>query len=164
MGDSIRLQAVDKIATALAVASVTLHVGTPNEATYTKPTGLKIHRMRLRPLEHDELPAMCIYLLDSPKPNSRAAGTLDRTMRVGVECRKVIALSGAPPDDQMDELEMWAVRAIMADETLSGVVHQIEEAETARDFVTETEVFFGLTAKVFDVDYQTLRDDPELKT
>ena len=164
MGDSIRLQAVDAVAAALAVASVTLNAGTPNEATYTKPSGLTIHRMRLRPLEHDNLPAQCVYLLDSPKPEARASGTLDRVIRVGVESRKVILLSGDPPDDQMDELEMWCVRALMDDETLSGLVHQIEEAETARDFPNVGEVFFGQTAKVFEVDYQTLRNDPELKT
>ncbi len=164
MGDSIRLQAVDAIAAALAVASVTLHAGTPNEAVYTKPTGLTIHRMRLRPVEHDALPSQLVYLLDSPKPESRATGTLDRTIRIGVESRNIVTVSGDPPDDQMDELEMWCVRAIMKDERLGDVVHQIEEAETARDFDHVGEVFFGRTAKVFEVDYQTLRNDPELKT
>ncbi len=164
MGDSIRLRGLNAVAAALAQASVTLNVGSPNEATYTKPTGLNIHRMRLRPLEHDDLPAQVVYLLDSPKPDSRASGTLDRVMRVGVESRKVIALAGDPPDDQMDELEMWCVRALMADETLGELVHQIEEAETRRDFDAKGEVFFGITAKVFEVDYQTLRNDPELKT
>ena len=164
MGDSIRLQAVNAVAAALAVASVTLNEGTPNEATYTKPSGLTIHRMRLRPIEHDALPSQLVYLLDSPRPTPRASGTLDRIVRVGVESRKIITVSGDPPDDQMDELEMWCVRAIMDDETLGGVTHQVEEAETARDFDHEGEVFFGRTAKVFEVDYQTLRNDPELKT
>ena len=164
MGDSIRLQAVNAIATALAQASVTLHAGTPNEATYTKPTGLNVHRMRLRPIEHDALPSQLVYLLDSPKPQPRASGTLDRVVRIGVESRVKIAIAGAPPDDQMDELEMWCVRAIMSDERLGGVVHQIEEAETARDFDTEGEIILGRTAKVFEIDYQTLRNDPELKT
>ena len=164
MGDSIRLQAVNAVETALNAASVTLNAGTPNEATYTKPAGLTIHRFPLRPLEHDALPAQVVYLLDSPKPIARGSGTLDRVVQIAVESRKAILLAGVPPDDQMDELEMWCVRAIMADETLSGVVHQIEEAETARRFTNKAEQFFGETAKVFEVDYQTLRNDPELKT
>ena len=137
MGDSIRLQAVNAIATALAQASVKLHGGTPNEATYTKPAGLNVHRMRLRPIEHDLLPSQIVYLLDSPKSESRATGTLDRIVRVGIESRKQVAIAGDPPDDQMDELEMWAVRAVMSDETLGGVVHQIEEAEPAISTRTE---------------------------
>ena len=163
MGDSIRLQALDAIAAALAVASVTLNTGTPNEATYTKPTGMFVHRMRLRDIEHDNLPAQMVYLLDSPKPEARASGTLDRIMRVGVESRKIIDLA-TPPDDQMDEMEMWAVRAIMADETFGGITHQVEEDGDSRAFFKGAEVFFGSTAVAFDVDYQTLRNDPELKT
>lgn len=164
MGDSIRLRATNAAAAALAVSSVTLNAGTPNEATYTKPTDLTIHRMLLRPIEHDDLPAMVVYILDTPKPLDRASGTLDRVLRIGVESRKIIELAVDPPDDQMDELEMWCVRALMADETLSGLVHQIEEAEEARDFPKRGEQFFGATAKVFEIDYQTLRNDPELKT
>lgn len=159
MGDSIRLQALNAIETALGAATAT-----PNAIAYTKPEALSVHRMRLRPIEHDDLPSQVIYVLPSAKPDSRATGTLDRRMRVGVESRKQIELVGDPPDDQMDELEMWCVRAIMADETLGGVVHQIEEAEADRDFDKNGEIFLGRSAIVFEVDYQTLRNDPEVKT
>jgi hypothetical protein len=164
MGDSVKLQIANAVETALNQASVTLNAGTPNEATYSKPSDLTVHRLRLTPVEHDDLPAQVIYILDSPKPDERAADTIDRVTRIGVESRKVIELSGAPPDDQMDELEMWVVRAIMADPTLGGVAHLAEEAGDDRDFPKKGERFFGQSALVFDIHYQTLRNDPELKT
>ena len=164
MADSIELQAVNAIAAALAVASVTLHTGTPNQTTYNKPTGLNIHRMRLTPIEHDDLPSMLVYILGSPPPVDRATLTVDRVLRVGIESRQKIVQAGDPPDDQMDQLKNWTVQSVMADETLGGVAHQIKEADRETMFETIGEVFFGRVATVFEVDYQTLRDDPEIKS
>lgn len=153
MTDSIRLRIREAFVTALGVATV---------GSVTKPTGLTIHTMRARPIIQDGLPAMVVYLLSEPSPDPRAAGLVDRTIAIGVESRIKVP-SATAPDDALDPYATWAVLAVMLDEQLGGIAHRIDEGATQWE-VDDEEVTLARTATVFNVRYQSRRNDPRTAT
>jgi hypothetical protein len=154
MGDSRRLQILDAVATRLAVATVTV-----NSVVRTKPTGLAVHRFRLRPIAGESLPAQVVYMQSDPDPERRATGVLDRVMRLAVE-HLVKVTAGTPPDDTVDPLISWAVLALMSDETMGGLASQITERGTVWA-PEEGEQSFMRAMTVFDIQYLTKDTDPE---
>ena len=154
MADSRRLQILDAVETRLASASVTV-----NGTARTKPAGLAVHRFRLRPIAGESLPAMVVYIQADPDPERRATGTLDRTMRVAVESL-VKVTAGTPPDDAVDPLIIWAVLALLSEETLGGLARQITERGTVWA-PEEGEQSFMRAMTVFDIQYLTRDNDPE---
>ena len=154
MGDSRRLQILDAVATRLASASVTV-----NSVARTKPAGLSVHRLRQRPLQAESLPAIVVYMQADPDPDRRATGTLDRIMRVGVESMVQVA-AGTPPDDAVDPLVVWAVLALLSEETLGGLARQITERGTVW-VPEEGEQSCMRALTVFDIQYLTRDNDPE---
>lgn len=160
MGDSIRLRIVNAAKTALEVASVTVHPGTADERTVTKPTGLTFHRFRTRPVEADSLPVGLLAILSEPQPSDDATGLYRRRVRLGIEYAVKVA-AGTPPDDDMDPLVTWGTIALMDDETLGGVALMIDELGTAWA-PHERDVTIMTAQVVYEIHYQTRRNDPEL--
>ena len=137
------------VATAMEVAAVS---GT------TKPAGLTVHRMRDRPLNVESLPAIVVYWGGDLDPTPDVTDLLTRTARVLLEVR--VKQAGAPPDSVLDPLLVWAVKAMMADYTLSGASVDMEELRSDPNL---TERIEGLAAAVveFHVRYRTTYKDPE---
>ena len=129
-----------------------------------KPAGLTVHRYRTRPLEKDDLPAQVVYPAGTGGAVAETVrlygGTNDvlRELRVRIESR----VMGAQPDQLLDPLYIWAVKAVMSDPTLGGLAHEIREEATSFDAV-EFEQPVGASATDIIVEYVTSQDDPEIQ-
>jgi len=157
MADAYELRILRAVKSALEVASVVTSVG-----TVTKPTGLTVHRARLRPTQHDKLPSLVVYKLPSAQPpdwREAGSGRISRPLRVGVEMRVKVA-SITAPDDDLSVLWTWAIVALTADPTLGGLCQDLNEGETDRWEFDEEEIPYGIGATAFDIVYETLATNP----
>lgn len=122
-----------------------------------KPEGTTVHRWRTRPVEQDELPAAVVYQVREATQD-RATALLDRTLRVRVEAR--VRAVGESPDQALDPLLTWIVRAMTEDPKFGGVAADTTEQETTWD-AADLDRILGAAAVDFDIQYQTTRQDPE---
>jgi len=126
-----------------------------------KPTGLNVHRMRTRSLKKDDLPAAIVYF-DRAQTENRASQLIDRRETFVIELR-VQGSQGTAPDDSIDPYYVWAVKALMADETLGGLAHRIDEVGFEVAAVEEDKIYVAGALEIL-VYYQTRRTDPEQAT
>ncbi len=68
-----------------------------------------------------------------------------------------------PPDDAVDPPLNWVTHALMFDETLGGLCSKIDEMGTSWA-PAEHDVTVMTAQVVFEVSYQTRRNDPEMQT
>lgn len=124
-----------------------------------KPTGLRVHRSRTRPIESDTLPAVVVFLLGETAEPETHDGDVLRRLRLAVECRA----AGEVPDQQLDPLVVWAVQVLKTDAALQARVRQIEEESTEWQAEQASKVY-GAAAVVFEITYTTAAEDPEAAT
>ena len=139
---------VTAVKTALDAASVS---GT------TKPTGLNVYRMRERPIQTNDLPAIVI-LLAGERPDRDASNRTDRTLRIVLECR--VEAGDTVADTALDALLVWVVKAMMTDYTLGARVNNIVEGETTWDIEERADSIAAAMVE-FEIMYQTAYNDPE---
>lgn len=114
----------------------------------------------MRPTTDDDLPAQVVYVLDDRVVDEDATGVLIRRVRFGVESRVAVPDTVAA-DDAVDALVVWAVVAVMAEETFGGLAHMTIEQST--DFIFEEGTdLLGRAATVFEIQYQTARENPTI--
>lgn len=128
-----------------------------------KPTGVTVHRYRIRPIERDDLPAYVAYPSNPPiGGQSETVERLDhdsgveRSMNLRIEIR----VSGEEPDEAIDEHYVHVVRAMRADPTCGGLALDCEEVATTFD-AADLGKAVGAAAVDFEITYLTSEDDPE---
>lgn len=144
---SIRAQALAAMAAALAGAG--------------KPAGVFVHRQRALPIERDALPAIVLYVLEEEgEPVAQAGDPLRaRHCTVRAECRVACAISEIP-DDVLDPLVTWAVKALVGDQQLGGLTNFVTEQHTSWDAVAADKVY-AAAAVDFLMAYDTASSNPE---
>lgn len=160
MADSVALQIADAFEAALNVASVTVANG-----TITKPLGLTVHRNRLRPTQADAGLTMVVYRLSAPDPlDSDRVDLVDWIQPMAVEVRKQLSdPATTAPDDQMDGPYAWALAAIMNDPTFGGLANDTTIGQLQISY-EEAGTAIAVWYQAFNVQYQTLRNDPRYST
>ncbi|MGH9208203.1 MAG: hypothetical protein ACRD59_03290 [Candidatus Acidiferrales bacterium] len=129
-------------------------------------SGLTIHRERTRPIETDSLPAIMIYADDDvPKPlaqqNYRAPLT-ERQFSLALECRAQ-GSGSVSPDEALDPVLVWALKAIGVDETFGGLASGVEEGRTVWSS-REGDVPVASAKLSITIKYRTSRLDPTSKS
>lgn len=136
--------------TALGVASVT---GT------TKPSGLSVTRMAVRPKPGTGLVNIAVYLA-AESVTYDATRKTDRSLRFWTECRVSFAEDDTDGDTAIDPLLVWTVKALMLDFTLGGVLIELSEIRTVWE-IEEDVTGFAMAAIEWEGIYQTAYNDPE---
>lgn len=125
-----------------------------------KPTGLTVNRSRRQSIEKAQLPMASVYPIREEvelATESRRSPITVRALRVQVKCRVV-------GDDQAnDALRKWAVKAVMADQSLGGLSLEITEESTDWDADDASDADYSVAAVDFLVRYSTSRFDLESK-
>lgn len=134
---------------------------------FSKPSGLTIERGRVRDVRAADCPLLNVVLGDEGEiteaKGSKSPPVL-RPAEVATECFAV----GEPAEDAVDELYLWAVRAIMADvivegqPMLGGLVIGLEEKKVEYNHTLDTEsdkVISGCRI-TFRATYMTTVGDP----
>jgi hypothetical protein len=129
---------------------------------YAAPAGLTVHRERTRPIEVDSLPAILVYFEDDPprafdKQQFRSP-LAERDVAVALECRAQGSAS-ASPDEALDPVLVWAVKAGFADETFGGLAMGAREGK-ANWRSRELDVPVAAATLRFSIRYRTSRLDP----
>lgn len=135
-----------------------------------KPEGVTVHRQRDRPIWVDNLPAMVVY--PAPNPNGveeevswarmsqRMGGQLGRTLNFRVELRAEVP-DDEPATDVLDEMYVWAVKALHGSDRLNGlVVAGPREQRSASQSETDGERTIARMAIEFEAEYRTRVLDP----
>lgn len=128
-----------------------------------KPTGVIVHRNRIRPIERDELPAYVVYMAIPPRGGQ--SGTTERLDHdTGVERRMnlriEIRVTAESPDAALDEHYVHVIKAMRADPTCGGLALDCEEVGDAVD-AADLGRPVGANAVDFEITYLTDEDDPE---
>ena len=151
----------DTILDALAAA-----LGASTAGAHAKPAGLNVHRHRTMPLAQDQLPAQVVYALAEEVKTGPARGLDDkrlarRYLQLCVEHR--VNAGSSTPDQAIDPLLSWAVRAVCRLPELGGLTHDIQELGTTWDQAEEDTVLASAKT-VFLVEYVTSASDPAAAT
>lgn len=130
------------------------------------PAGLTIHRERTRPIEIDSLPAILIYSEDDT-PTTLGAQTYraplsEKKLEPVLELRAA-GSSGVAPDQAIDPLYVWAMKAIGADETFGGLANGVEEGKTIWNS-REGDTPVAAAQLHITIRYRTSRLDPTSKS
>lgn len=145
----------DAIAAALVTALGVASVGSTN-----KPSGLTVARQKIRPTEGAAgLPVQNVWWAGDLPPEQEASGQVVRTSRFMIETRA--KQSGSSPDAALDPFYVWAVKAILVDYTLGGLVSDIAEGAIEADFEEMADGLCGSTHE-FLVKHRTAYNDPEI--
>lgn len=130
------------------------------------PAGLNVHRERTRPLESDQLPAILFYFEDDePEPLAKQkfrAPLSERCLNMVAEIR-VVPTADQAPDEAIDDLYVWLIQALGADESFGGLAMGITEGPV-KWFSKEADVIFAGAAVHLSVHYRTKRLDPSVKS
>lgn len=108
----------------------------------TKPTGLEVHRYRLRPLEEDNLPALVVYWT-SCEPSERAfisAPCLDRLLEYTLHVRVEIRTTGDPVDQAIDACARYLRQCVFYDPSFGGLALATREGSLQVDGESRGEV------------------------
>lgn len=157
MADTIRLQVIDAVETALNGAS--------------KPATLTVDRKEYRPVEAASLPRAVPYIAPSgrqgaaiERTQTRVSTMIDRFLRVLVEVQVSFEPATETPDAVADPFLSWVEQAVMADESLGGIADQIAPPLLAAKEVSEDGKAIARYGLEFEVQYQTLRTNPEAQS
>lgn len=151
---SIRERIVANVIAALGAAA------TPDG--YSKPTGLTVHRERTRPIETDSLPAILVYFEDdAPRDFDKQqyrSPLVIRDLAVALQCRAQGSQS-VSPDQALDPVLVWALKAGLADETFGTLALGAQELKTEWKS-REGDVPVAAATLHFSIRYRTSRLDP----
>ncbi len=136
------------------------------------PQGTTVHRMRTRPIEDDQLPAILVYTEDdSPKPlggQEYRAPLVERQLVLYLECRALGSTTMAP-DQALDPLLVWgsqtmgALESFVSNDFPAGTVTGVVEAKTAW-MSKEGDKIIAAASTQWIVKYRTSRLDPTSRT
>lgn len=151
---SIREQIIAAVIAALKAAA------TPDGES--APAGLTIHRERTRPIEVDSLPAILVYFEDDtvkPFDGQRYRSPLvKRDLQIALQCRAEGSAT-ASPDQALDSILTWALKAGFADETFGGLA--LGAAELRTDWKSrEGDAPVAAATLHMSLEYRTSRLDP----
>lgn len=152
---TIRDRIADAALTTLSAAWVS---GDPGPA---KPAGLNVHRERTRAIESEGCPAILVYLEDEdqrPISSRRRSPLTERNLVLGLELR-ALGSATLSPDKALDPLYMWAMYRIFLDESLGGLVNDIDEVKT-RWNSKQGDLALASQTTLLAVKYRTDRIDP----
>lgn len=129
---------------------------------FSPPAGLTIHRVRTRPVETDSLPAILVYF-DDDAPRAFDKQTFrsplaERDMTVALECR-AIGSQSVSPDQALDPVLVWVLKAGFADETFGKLALGAIEGKTNWRS-REGDVPIAAATLRFQIRYRTSRLDP----
>ena len=131
-----------------------------------KPAGLNVKRERTRPMEKSQLPAVLLYFEDEePEPLAKqkfSAPLTERCVNIVAEIR-VVPSSGQETDEAIDDLYVWVMQAMAADETFGGLAMGIIEGPV-KWFSKEADVIYAGAAVHLSVHYRTKRLDPTVRS
>jgi hypothetical protein len=130
------------------------------------PTGLTVHRERTRPIEKEQCPAILLFFEDEI-PETLAgqkfkAPLTERCLNLTAEIRAIPA-AGQAVDEAVDDLYVWLMQALSADETLGGLAMGITEG-AVKWFSKEADVIYAGAAVHLSVHYRTKRLDPTTRS
>jgi hypothetical protein len=151
MTDSIREQIMVRIE------------GLLNASGAGKPSGLKVERFRLTPIETSELPHQNLRPQNEPVDMLRDRGGIQiRTLNLVIEHRAVPA-SGKSADQALDKSMTWATRQLMTDPRQATLARSTREGEIewGKDEDTNT---IAMAKQPFAIVYATGRMNQESKT
>ncbi len=127
-----------------------------------KPAGLTVHRMRTRPFQVDQLPALVVYL--GPESIARGDGAHGyknlRQQSVRVEVRKVVP-PGEVPDSAIDPLISWVEQRLMLDVSQGRLAHNTQLTSIDWEADNTADAHFVAAAMDFTITYVTAAADPD---
>jgi len=143
-----------------------------NLAASGAPAGLTVHRMRARPIEDDQLPAILVYSEDDePKPLGGQvfqAPLVERQLVIYLEYRAAGSLT-VSPDAALDPLIVWGTQTMVANEKIvsttypDGLAMGVVELKTAW-MTKEGDKILAAASTQWLVKYRTSRSDPTSRT
>lgn len=154
---SIREEIIVALIAALEVANI---------GTLAAPAGLTVHRERTRPIETDSLPAILVYFEDDPaKPfdgQQYRSPLVKRSLQIALQCRAQ-GDADTSPDEALDPILIWALKAGFVDETFGGLATGAAELRT--DWKSrEGDAPIAAATLHMALEYRTSRLDPTAKT
>lgn len=101
-------------------------------------SGVTVHRHAMRPIEKDQLPALCIYVVGvKPAQDGQTWGLREYDLDLRVEVRT----TGQPVDQVLDQL-IETVQAVMLREPfLGGAAFGVKEGEIQYDALDRDKVY-----------------------
>jgi hypothetical protein len=143
-----------------------------NLATGSGITNLTVHRMRTRPIEDDQLPAILVYTEDDePKPlagQTFQAPLVERQLVIFLEYRALASIT-SPPDQALDPLIVWGSKTMVANEKFVSLAYPdglgmgVVEGKTAW-MSKEGDKVLAAASTQWIVKYRTSRLDPTSRT
>jgi hypothetical protein len=143
-----------------------------NLAATGVPAGVTVHRMRTRPIEDDQLPAILVYSEDDePIPlagQTFQAPLVQRQLVIYVEYRAAGSTT-VSPDEALDPLIVWGSQTMVANEKFvttsfpDGLGMGVVEGKTAW-MSKEGDTLIAAASTQWIVKYRTSRLDPTSRT
>lgn len=125
------------------------------------PTGTRVYRSRVYPLQEAQLPGLLVYtkLEGSEKTTQGKSATLIRDVTVLVEGH---VLATADLDDELDQIAAEVEDALGSDQTLSGLAKDFSGIEETRvELGVEGEISYGVIQLDFTYTYATKITDSQ---
>lgn len=143
-----------------------------NLAATGVPAGVTVHRMRTRPIEDDQLPAILVYSEDDePIPlagQTFQAPLVQRQLVIYIEYRAAGSTT-VSPDEALDPLIVWGSQTMVANEKFvtnsfpEGLGMGVVEGKTAW-MSKEGDKIIAAASTQWIVKYRTSRLDPTSRT
>jgi hypothetical protein len=121
--------------------------------------GLTVNRMRKLVVGVDSLPLMSVYAVHDKqieRVGTESAPVSDRHFRFRVACYT----KGDPIDEQLDPMLVWAVQALMADQSFGGLISGLQQEESGWGENYEGDELYGRVGVDFIARYPILAADP----
>lgn len=153
---------VDQIVTAaVAALNVASVPATLTKPALIKPSPLTVDTQRALPIDRATLPIMVVYPdgeVQTERVGTESSPLSFRLFRLKVDCW-VSVVAGTPVYGALDPLFVWAVSALMKDQTLGGLTSGMQHADTEFDARLKGKIF-GLASLGFHINYGTSASDP----
>lgn len=143
-----------------------------NLAAEGVPAGVTVHRMRTRPIEEDQLPAIMVYSEDDePIPlagQTFQAPLVQRQLVIYLEYRAAGSTT-VSPDQALDPLIVWGTQTMVENEKFvtdafpDGLGMGVVEGKTAW-MSKEGDAIIAAASTQWTVKYRTSRLDPTSRT
>lgn len=150
---SIIQQIVTAAVAALNVASL--------PAGLTKPDPLTIDLQRLLPIDKGPLPIMVVYPdveAQTGRVGTQSSPVSARAFKFKVDCW-ISVVVGQPIYTALEPLRVWAISALMLDQTLGGLGYDLQHTDSEYDARLANRVFATVTLG-FVIYYPVLAADP----
>lgn len=124
------------------------------------PAGANVFENRLLRIPEGKLPAITIGTADERSERSQwdeCGHVLARTVEVVVE----LHVQHSEAEDRLDAIAVDVERALAEDETLGGLVQELQLVRTTDAYTATGERLAGVKRLFFEATYQTAAADPE---